>query len=112
MICKEASEQSKRINIPILDKILNFNDLLNLDFKEKFICSTKENKKLLKSTLSKININDTIVYVIGPEGGFSSSEEDLLISNGFIPISLGNNILRTETASLFIMSAVNYEFER
>lgn len=111
-ILKEASEQSKRIDIPILDKILNFNDLLKLDFKGKFICSTKENKKLLKSTLSNFNINDTIVYVIGPEGGFSETEEDLLIENGYIPISLGSNILRTETASLFIMSAINYEFER
>ena len=111
-ILKEASEQSKRCNIPILDKVYDFNDLLKLDFKDKFICSTKENKKLLKSTLSKININDTIVYVIGPEGGFDPSEEDKLIENGYIPVSLGNNILRTETASLFIMSAINYEFER
>lgn len=111
-ILKEASEQSKRCNIPILDKIYDFNDLLKLDFKDKFICSTKENKKLLKSTLSKININDTIVYVIGPEGGFDPKEEDLLINNGYTPISLGSNILRTETASLFIMSAINYEFER
>ena len=111
-ILKEASEQSKRVEIPILDKIYNFNDLLTLDFKEKYICSTKENKKLLKSTLSKININDTIVYVIGPEGGFDPKEEELLINNGYIPVSLGNNVLRTETASLFIMSAINYEFER
>ena len=111
-ILKEASEQSKRIDIPILDKIYDFNDLKTLDFKEKYICSTKENKKLLKSTLSKYNINDTIVYVIGSEGGFDPKEENELIENGFIPISLGNNILRTETASLFIMSAVNYEFER
>lgn len=111
-ILKEASEQSKRVDIPILDKIYNFNDLKSLDFKGKFICSTKENKKLLKSTLSNFNINDTIVYVIGPEGGFSPEEEELLIENGYIPISLGSNILRTETASLFIMSAINYEFER
>ena len=111
-ILKEASEQSKRCDIPILDKIYKFNELLSLDFKEKFICSTKENKKLLKSPLSKININDTIVYVIGPEGGFSPSEEDILIENGYTPVSLGSNVLRTETASLFIMSAINYEFER
>jgi len=111
-ILKEASEQSKRNTIPILDKVYNFNDLLSLDIKEKYICSTKENKKLLKSTLSKININDTIVYVIGPEGGLDPAEEDKLIENGYVPVSLGNNILRTETASLFIMSAINYEFER
>ena len=46
-ILKEASEQSKRCDIPILDKIYNFDDLKSLDFKGKFICSTKENKKYL-----------------------------------------------------------------
>lgn len=111
-ILKEASEQSKRLEIPLLENIYNFDDLKSLDIKGKFICSTKENKKSLKSTLSNFNISDTIIYVIGPEGGFSEQEEDTLINNGYLPISLGSNILRTETASLFILSAVNYEFER
>ena len=54
-------------------------------------------------------MSDSLTSCSG-EGGFSSSEEKLLIDNGFIPISLGKNVLRTETASLFILSAINYEF--
>ena len=50
------------------------------------------------------------MLVIGPEGGFDPSEEDKFINNGFIPISLGDRILRTETASLCALSVLNYEW--
>ncbi len=53
-----------------------------------------------------------MICVIGPEGGFTDDEVQFLIKNGFISISLGNNVLRTETASSFILSCVNYEFMR
>lgn len=111
-ILKEASEQSKRCDIPILNKILNFSDLKNLNYKGKYICSLQKERKNLKSILSKKDISDTIIFVIGPEGGFSIKEEEYLKGCGFVPISLGSNVLRTETASSYILSAVNYEFER
>jgi len=111
-ILKEASEQSKRIDIPKLDKILNLSDLKRLDFKGKYICSLQKERKSLKSILSKTDISDTIIFVIGPEGGFSDKEEEYLCSCGYTKVSLGDNVLRTETASTYILSAVNYEFER
>ena len=111
-ILKEASEQSKRLCIPILNDILDIKQLLNMDADYKFICSVNEKSKTIKSVLSNVDISDTILFVIGPEGGFSDYEEDLLISNGFIPISLGDNVLRTETSSSFILSVVSYEFMR
>lgn len=109
-ILKEASEQSKRLEIPKLDRIMDIKDLINVKCDCKYICSVNEKSKTIKSVLSNTKKSDTILFVIGPEGGFSSSEEKLLIDNGFIPISLGKNVLRTETASLFILSAINYEF--
>ena len=111
-ILKEASEQSKRCDIPILDKVLNLKDLKSLEYKGKYICSLNNSRKSLKSILSKTDISDTIIFVIGPEGGFSEKEEKYLIECGFIPVSLGNNVLRTETASSYILSVINYEFER
>ncbi len=111
-IMKEASEQSKRINIPKVANISSLKDLVNLDIKYKFLCSVKENSKSIKSVLSNVDISDTILFVIGPEGGFDKSEEDYLIDNGFISITFGKNVLRTETASSFILSAINYEFMR
>lgn len=111
-ILKEASEQSKRTNIPILDSIMDIKDLINIDSSIKLVCSTKEKTKTIKSILSKTNISDTIIFVIGSEGGISPSEEEFLINNGFTPVSLGDNILRTETASSYILSIVNYQFMR
>lgn len=111
-ILKEASEQCKRINVPILEKTCNLKEIITGDYDYKFICSVNEKSKTIKSVLSKVDISDTILFVIGPEGGFSESEEKLLIESGFESVTLGENVLRTETASLFVLSAVNYEFMR
>ena len=111
-ILKEASEQSKRIDIPKVNNIMDFKDLTKVDAKYKFICSVNEKVKTIKSILSNVDNSDTILFVIGPEGGLDNSEEDYLINNGFIPITFGKNVLRTETASSFILSVITYEFMR
>lgn len=111
-IVKEASEQSKRLTIPTIDKIANLDYLISLKFDKKYICSVNEKNKTIKSILQKVDINDTILFVIGPEGGFSEKEEEKLLKNGFLAISLGNNVLRSETASSFILSVIEYEFTR
>ena len=53
-----------------------------------------------------------MIIVIGPEGGFTQMEEKLLTENGFLSASLGNLVLRTETASICALSMINYEYER
>ena len=111
-IMKEASEQSKRVNIPKVANITSLKDLITVDAKYKFLCSVNENSKSIKSVLSNANISDTILFVIGPEGGFDKSEEEYLIDNGFVSITFGKNVLRTETSSSFILSVINYEFMR
>lgn len=111
-ILKEASEQSKRIDIPNVSNIMDLKDLVNVNAKYKFVCSVKEKSKTIKSILSNVNNSDTIIFVIGPEGGLDNYEEEFLINNGFISITFGNNVLRTETASSFILSVINYEFMR
>lgn len=111
-ILKEASEQSKRIDIPNVSNIMDLKDLVNVNAKYKFVCSVKEKSKTIKSILSNVNNSDTIIFVIGPEGGLDNYEEEFLINNGFISITFGNNVLRTETTSSFILSVINYEFMR
>lgn len=111
-IVKEASEQSKRFDIPIIENVTTLKELVEMNFTHKYICSVNEKSKTIKSVLSNANVHDTIVFVIGPEGGFSPKEEEYLINNNFECISFGDRVLRSETASLFILSAVNYEFLR
>lgn len=49
--------------------------------------------------------------LVGPEGDFSPAETSAAIAAGFLPISLGSIVLRVETASLFALSALRYEFD-
>ena len=108
-ICKEAAEQSKRNNIPNVIYLNSFKEITNIEG-TKIICSTQENVKNIKSFLHSVNKYDKLVVVIGPEGGLSLKEEDFLVNNGFIQISLGNQILRVETVPISILSIINYEF--
>ena len=108
-IVKEASEQSKRNIIPEVLNIMDINEIINYKADLKLICSTISDNKL-KNVIKEHNNYDTIMLVIGPEGGFNPNEEEKFINNGFIPISLGKRILRTETASLCILSMFNYEW--
>ncbi|MBQ2250689.1 MAG: RsmE family RNA methyltransferase, partial [Lachnospiraceae bacterium] len=48
---------------------------------------------------------------IGPEGGFAESEIDLALANGLQPVTLGKRILRTETAGMFVLSAIGFALE-
>ena len=109
-VVKEASEQSKKTYIPKVLEVINLKDLVNIECKHKYICSVNEKSTSIKSVLSKVSISDNILFVIGPEGGFSNNEEKYLLDNGFESITFGSNVLRTETASSFILSVVNYEF--
>ena len=51
--------------------------------------------------------NGDICFVIGPEGGFEESEIEMLKEKGFTCVSLGNRILRAETAGLYMLSVID-----
>lgn len=108
-ICKEASEQSFRNNIPNIHSVSDLKELVKLDYDLKIFCSTNEKSIHLKKILQNMKKCDNILVVIGSEGGLSSNEEKLMIENGFKSVTLGNTILRTETAPIFVLSAINYE---
>ena len=108
-ICKEASEQSKRTVIPKVNDICNINDLCKLNYDLKIVCSVNNSCTSLKSIISNNSNLESIIAVIGSEGGLTDEEEQKLINNKYIPISLGNTILRMETAPIFVCSCINYE---
>ncbi len=109
-IVKEASEQSKRNIIPEVREILDLKGLCKLDADLKILLSVNELSKNLKNVLQDNRMCDTIIIVVGPEGGFDDLEENELINNGFIRTSLGKRVLRTETASVVALSMINYEW--
>lgn len=108
-IVKEAAEQSKRNYIPVVKNGMALSNLVNLsDYDVKFLCTVNETSQNIKKVLSNLDRNAKILFVIGPEGGFTKEEETKLIESGFISLSLGKSVLRTETASTFIMSVIRY----
>lgn len=111
-ICKEASEQSFRADIPEISGILTLKNLVNLDYDLKLVCSLNKNTKNIKKILEKNNKCVKILLVVGPEGGFDPLEEEYLLENGFKSVSLGENVLRAETAPVAALSMINYEFMR
>ncbi|MDD3392441.1 MAG: RsmE family RNA methyltransferase [Bacilli bacterium] len=108
-ICKEASEQSKRLDVPIISYLENYQSLKEL-IGNKILCSTKDNLDNIRIYLKNMSFCDKINVVIGPEGGITNEEEEILNSIGFVSISLGKQILRVETVPLFVLSVLNYEY--
>ncbi|MEJ8751233.1 RsmE family RNA methyltransferase [Lagierella sp. ICN-221743] len=110
-IIKAAAMQSKRNSIPKIDYPIKLNEI-ELEDEELGILAYEESGFPIREVLKNSKIYNTISIVIGPEGGFSKKEVDELISKGFNSISLGDRILRTETASLNLLSIIGYELER
>ena len=66
---------------------------------------------MLTKKLQSMTKGQTILALFGPEGGLSESEVNLLKEQDFVTCGLGPRILRTETAPLYLLSAVSYHFE-
>jgi len=108
-ICKEASEQSHRVTIPKVHNVITLKQLLNEKKELNLICSLNDNTKPLSVYLES-NIKD-ILFVIGPEGGFTKKEEEFLSENGFESTTLGKRVLRVETAAIYVASIINYIYK-
>ncbi len=107
-IVKEASEQCKRISIPIIDNVHTISEL-NFSDGVKLVCSTRENEKNIKNIMHNLNGCAKMYIVVGPEGGLSIDEENKLNDLGFVSITLGKRIMRVETVPMFVLSILNYE---
>ena len=108
----EAVEQSERLDVPNIHNIKSLNvvlDELYCDSNLIFFCEERTGENKLKQVINSIDVEKNIFIIIGPEGGFSNDEKKLIKSyNNVISISLGNNILRTETAAIASLSILKY----
>ncbi|RHW38583.1 16S rRNA (uracil(1498)-N(3))-methyltransferase [Lysinibacillus yapensis] len=118
-IAQEAAEQSHRTHIPKIGLPLSFNKLLALlpSYDAVFVAdeedAKKENRTRFADKLKKVYDNESksILLIFGPEGGISRNEAKSLIEAGAQIMSLGPRILRAETAPLYALAAISYEFE-
>ena len=102
----EASEQSNRINVPLIEPDQNLSNFLKKNSMDLIFADlNSNNKKIDKSKLT----DKPICIIIGPEGDFSETErEEILSFNGVQPLKINENILRSETAVISAISIINY----
>lgn len=98
-IIQAAMKQSLHYYLPKINVPISLSHFVksNIDG-QKFIAHCEETDK--KSFQKEIAKNEKVTILIGPEGDFSAKEINLAIANQFIPVTLGNTRLRTETAAL------------
>lgn len=77
----------------------------------KLIASLAPHTRSFRKVLRENPGTDLVTFLVGPEGDFSAEEISAAINAGFVPVSLGSIILRVETATLFAISALRYEFD-
>lgn len=117
-ICIEATKQCGRTDEVEVKQIINFKDMLKDISKHDFCIFAYENETLsfkeVITNLKKENVQYTnIAIIVGPEGGFDAKEaEELSKIDNVHTVSLGERILRAETASMNLISILMYEFDK
>jgi len=101
----EASEQSNRLNVPSLDKLTKLDTFLKSNQNTNIIFGdlNTDNKKI------DIKNKDPLCILIGPEGDFSLKERDNILKlKNIIPLKINDNILRSETAAISMISIISF----
>lgn len=103
-----ALKQSRNPFMPIIDESVNFKNFIESFHHEscnKYIAACFGSR----SPINQINLKQTTIFLIGPEGDFTEKELTSAEEHHFKPVFMGNNVLRSETAALFVASVFNYE---
>lgn len=109
-IIQSAMKQSNQFYLPKLNEPISFKDFINKK-NDGVLCIAhcEETNKTLLKEIARPKTKHTIL--IGPEGDFSTKEIELALKNDYIPISLGNTRLRTETAALVACHSIVFSNE-
>ncbi len=102
----EACKQCRRSVLMEISPLVDFSDFIGLSFNKKLLFAEQERKK----TLADIDFtgSETVALLVGPEGGFSEKEVTAAGRAGFCSVSLGENILRAETAALTAIAVTRF----
>ena len=111
-ISLSASKQSGRGIVPNVNHLISFNEFLDLKDEFDLVIFPYEDEKntSLKEVIKNFK-GEKIAVIIGPEGGFSKEEAEKIIANNISSVTLGNRILRTETAGMATIFNILYELE-
>jgi 16S rRNA (uracil1498-N3)-methyltransferase len=106
-IAEEAARQCGRSDVPRIDGPLSLDDLCELLGPDRLGLLLDPGEPGLRLSHAARGVSRVCV-VVGPEGGFAPEEREHAASMGFVPVSLGNLVLRTETAGVVALAIVKH----
>lgn len=108
-IIQEAARQSRRPLLPTLEELQPLAAALTATTESLRLMLWEEESTPLNAVLPPV-APASCVLLVGPEGGFSAAEADAAVLAGFIPVSLGKRILRTETAGMAVAAVLQNRY--
>lgn len=111
-MCLEASKQSRRQTVPRVEKIVEFSEVLEkMGDYGLFVVPHETEKERKLTDFKPVGPLSKVAYLIGPEGGLTEAEISSLRERGAWTVTLGSNVLRSETAALVtlaILKSLNF----
>lgn len=109
-IAVEASKQCGRGVVPKIEPLKDYSEMLQTAPLDSLrLILWERGGESLKEVLKESKEKKKVFFIVGPEGGMSDEEVEHAKRAGFIPVTLGRRILRSETASLCLLSILQYE---
>ena len=105
-IVVEAAKQSKRFHLPVVDEPVEFEAMLSLPVSTRIVFAERGGGSL-KSALA----GSPLLYLVGPEGGWTDAELEQACEKGFSVVTLGPGILKAETAAIVGGALIRYELQ-
>jgi 16S rRNA (uracil1498-N3)-methyltransferase len=108
-IAQNAALQSQRNTLGLVEPVTGISDVIaqSRDFDLKLIPNLEGERKLIKDVLA-VACPKNIIALIGPEGDFTPGEVALALDAGFIPVSLGDTVLRVATAAVSVAGYIKF----
>ncbi|MBQ6834653.1 MAG: 16S rRNA (uracil(1498)-N(3))-methyltransferase [Lachnospiraceae bacterium] len=119
-VSESAAKQSKRMIVPEISGVMKYKaaieeakhaDLALVPYEAAETLDGAGGMELTRKLIGGLKPGQRCAIFVGPEGGFADAEIELARESGFQTITLGKRILRTETAGLFVLSAIGYALE-
>ncbi len=119
-VSESAAKQSKRMIVPEISGVMKYKaaieeakqaDLAIVPYEAAQTLDGARGMALTRKLIQGLKPGQKCAIFIGPEGGFADAEIELALANGVQPVTLGKRILRTETAGMFVLSAIGFALE-
>ena len=119
-VSESAAKQSKRMIVPEISSVMKYKAAIEeaknaalaiVPYEAAETLDGVGGMALTRKLIGSLKLGQKCAIFIGPEGGFADAEIELALESGVQPVTLGKRILRTETAGMFVLSAIGYTLE-